>query len=422
MKRLYIHILGIMLFMQAHAQEKMMPAAKQTKQVVLYNATIHIGNGTVLEKASIGFENGKIISLSTTAPADGIDCKGAHIYPGIISPETNLGLTEVEAVRATNDEVEVGTTNTSTRVISAYNTDSKVINTLRSNGVLLANIVPQGDGITGTSSVVQLDAWNWEDAAYKIDNGVYVNMPSFITRFGDAEAVKNAKKNAQKNIDALFVFMKEAKAYINSGKAETTNLKFEALRGVFNKTQKLFVRADAVKQIMYALQLKKQFDIDMVLVGASDSWMIVDVVKEANVPIILNQLHSLPVNQDDDVAQPYKTATQLHKAGILYCLSNEGFWQQRNLAFLAGTSVAYGVPKEDALASITSNAAKILGIQDKTGTLEIGKDANIIVSEGDVLDMKTSKITHAFIQGRSIDLNNKQTMLSERYKIKYGVK
>jgi imidazolonepropionase-like amidohydrolase len=160
----------------------------------------------------------------------------------------------------------------------------------------------------------------------------------------------------------------------------------------------------------------------MVLVGASDSWMITDVIKEANVPIILNQLHSLPVNQDDDVAQPYKTAMQLHKAGILYCLSNEGFWQQRNLAFLAGTSVAYGVPKEDALASITANAAKILGVQEKTGTLETGKDANIIVSEGDVLDMKTSKIVHAFIQGRTIDLNNKQTMLAEKYKAKYGVK
>ncbi len=422
MKRLYINILLVMLFVNLQAQENMMPATKQVKQVTLYNATIHVGNGIVLEKASIQFENGKIIAVSTTGIAEGIDCKGAHIYPGIISPETNLGLTEVEAVRATNDDVEVGITNASTRAISAYNADSKVINTLRSNGILLANIVPQGNGITGTTSVVQLDAWNWEDAAYKMDNGVYLNMPSFIIRFGDAEAVKSAQKNAQKNIDDLFAFMKEAKAYVISSKTETLNLKFEALRGVFNKTQKLFVRADAVKQIMYALQLKKQLDIDMVLVGASDSWMIVDVIKEANVPIILNQLHSLPINQDDDVAQPYKTAMQLHRAGILYCLSNEGFWQQRNLAFLAGTSVAYGVPKEDALTSITLNAAKILGIQDKTGTLEVGKDANIIVSEGDVLDMKTSKIIYAFIQGRTIDLNNKQTMLSERYKAKYGVK
>jgi imidazolonepropionase-like amidohydrolase len=150
--------------------------------------------------------------------------------------------------------------------------------------------------------------------------------------------------------------------------------------------------------------------------------MIPDVLKQNNIAVILAQPHSLPTMQDDDVAQPYKTAAELQKAGVLFCLSNEGFWQQRNLMFEAGTASAYGLSKEEALSAITLNTAKILGIDKTTGSLEPGKDANIAVSTGDILDMRSNNITHAFIQGREVSLDNKQKQLFERYKYKYGLK
>jgi imidazolonepropionase-like amidohydrolase len=176
-----------------------------------------------------------------------------------------------------------------------------------------------------------------------------------------------------------------------------------------------------VKEMLIAIDFAKEFDLDVTIVGGADSWQIADLLKQNNISVILTQPHSLPIMQDDDVDQPYKTAAQLQKAGVLYCLSNEGFWQQRNLGFEAGTAAAYGLTKEEALSAVTINAAKILGIDKLTGTLEAGKDANIAVSNGDMLDMKSSVITQAFIQGREINLDNKQKQLSEKYHKKYGI-
>lgn len=410
----------ILTQLHTHAQEYMYPAKPQDKKITLNNATIHIGNGTVINNGSISFINGKITTITNTPVTDtgATNCKGAHIYPGFIAPATNLGLVEIEAVRATNDNAEVGNTNASVRTLSAYNTDSKVINTLRSNGVLLAHIVPSGDGISGISSVVQLDAWNYTDAAYKADNGIVLSLPNFFNRFGGADAAKRA----QKRLDDINTFFKDAKASLTTNANNGTNLKYQTMADLFTKKKKLFVEADAVKQILAAINIKKEFDIDVVIIGGTDSYLLLDLLKQYNIPVILSQPHSLPQSQDDDVDQPYKTPAMLQKAGILFCLSNEGFWQQRNLPFLAGTAATYGLTKEEALAAISNNAAKILGIDATTGTLETGKDANIIISQGDVLDMQTSIITKAYIAGRALNLNNKQTLLARKYKAKYGIK
>ena len=204
---------------------------------------------------------------------------------------------------------------------------------------------------------------------------------------------------------------------------DETNLKLESVRGLFSKKQKLYVHANTVKQMLVALDFIKEFDFDIVIVGGSDSWQIADLLKENNVPVILSQPHSLPTADDDDVDQPYKTAAMLQKAGVLFSINDDdGQTRGRNLAFNAGTAAAYGLTKEEAIAAITLNAAKILGVSDKTGSIEVGKDANIIISEGDILDMKTSIITDAFIQGRKIDLNDKHKQLNERYNQKYKLK
>jgi imidazolonepropionase-like amidohydrolase len=438
MMKIFLSLLLICFLSNAQSQETVYPAPKQTVTIVISNTTIHLGNGEVLENAAIVMTDGKIAAVgknvAVPAGATTIDAKGKHVYPGLILPISSLGLIEIGSVRATNDARELGELNPNIRSIVAYNTDSKVINTLRSNGILLANIVPQGGLISGSSSVVQLDAWNWEDAAYKTDAGIHFNMPSLLPRppgfrgFGGGRGSRQSPatdpvKEGLEKVEQIKSFFREAKAYAALPTHEETNLKLAAVKGLFDKSQKLYVHANTVKQMLVALDFVKEFGFDVVIVGGSDSWQIADLLKQNNVSVILGQAHSLPTLEDDDIDQPFKTAAMLQKAGVLFSLADDdGMNRGRNLSFNAGTAAAYGLTKEQALQAITLNAAKILGVSDKTGSIEVGKDANIIISEGDILDMRTSIVTDAFIQGRKIDLNNKHKQLNERYNQKYKLK
>jgi imidazolonepropionase-like amidohydrolase len=435
MKKILISIQLLFVTILAFSQETVYPAKQQSQTITITNATIHVGNGTVITNGFITFENGKIKAVGQTAPAAGgkvIDAKGKHVYPGLILSASQLGLAEISSVRATVDHTEIGLYNSNIRSIVAYNSDSKVIATLRSNGILLANVVPQGATISGSSSVVQLDAWNWEDATYKADGQLHLNMPSLFprpTRFaaffgqGDQRNPADQVKEALGRVEEIKQFFREAKAYHKEATHTKTNLKFEATKGLFDKKQKLFVHCDIVKEMLVAIDFSKEFGFDVVIVGGSESWQIADLLKQNNVAVILAERHALPTMMDDDVDLPYKSATYLQDAGVLYAINDgDGSTRGRNLPFNAGTAAAYGITKEQALSAITLNAAKILGIDQITGSLEVGKDANIVVSEGDILDMKSSLITHAFIQGREVSLDDKHKQLNERYKYKYGLK
>ena len=430
MKNILLFCLTVCSFATVIAQETVYPSPAQKETIVLTNATIHVGNGQVIENGNVVITNGKITEVgTTTASGKIIDCKGKHIYPGLILTSSQLGLIEVPSVRATIDASELGEINPNIRSIVAYNTDSKVTNTLRPNGILLANIIPDGGLISGSSSVVQLDAWNWEDAAYKMDNGIHFNMPSLLARprgrgFGGGQAPQtDPVKTGLEQIEKVKAFFREAKGYLAETTHDNTNLKYEAVKGLFTKKQKLFIHCNIVKEMLLAVDFVKEFGFDVVLVGAVDSWQIGDILKQNNMAVILDQLHSLPAMVDDDVDQPYKTPALLQKAGVLFSINDDdGNSRNRNLPFNAGTAVTYGLTKEEALSSITLNAAKILGIDDITGSVEKGKDANIVVSEGDILDMKTNNVTYAFIQGRQVNLDNKQKQLFEKYKYKYGIK
>ena len=416
------------------AQETVYPAKAQKAPFYIKDGLVHIGNGQVLEKATIEVVNGKItnIGASVTIPtgANVIDAAGKQVYPGLILCTANLGLVEVGSVRATVDAVEIGEYNPSVRSIVAYNTDSKVINTLKSNGILLANIVPGGAIISGSSSIVQLDAWNWEDAAYKMDNGIHYNFPELMARqgrYGDFGGMggrgEDPIKKGLEQLEKDKAFFKEAKAYSLNPSPKEINLKFEALKGLFSGKQKLFVHCDIVREMLLAMDFKKELGLDVVIVGGSESYQVADLLKKYEIPVILSQLHNLPTLADDAVDQPFNTPAQLQKAGVLFAINDEdGQHRGKNLPFNAGTSVAYGLTKEQALCAITLNAAKILGISDKTGSIEVGKDANIVISTGDILDMRSSKIVSAFIQGRNVDLTDKHKQLFERYKYKYGIK
>ncbi len=433
MKKIFFYISCLFAITNVTAQETILPALPQKETIALTNATIHVGNGQVINNGTVVFKNGKITEVGAAAATAGtkvIDCKGKHIYPGLILTASQLGLVEVPSNRATVDGSEIGEMNPSIRSLVAYNTDSKVTNTLRTNGILLANVIPAGGIISGSSSVVQLDAWNWEDAAYKTDVAIHFRMPSLLNRrggrgggFGVQQAPSDPVKTGLEQIEKVKVFFREAKAYLAESKHENTNLKFEAVKNLFDKKQKLFIHCNIVKEMLLAVDFTKEFGFDVVLVGAVDSWQIADLLKQNNIAVILNQLHDLPAMIDDDIDQPFKIPAMLQKAGVLFTINDDdGNTRYRNLPFNAGTAATYGLSKEEALSAITINAANILGIADKTGSIETGKDANIVVSEGDILDMRTNIITQAFIQGRQIDLNNKQKQLAEKYETKYGIK
>ena len=430
-KSLIICSISVICVLNISAQSDVpAPAPKQTQSIYLTHATVHTGDGKVLNDATVAFENGKIIfvgegaSFKTDATMGKvIDCTGKHVYPGIIAPNTKLGLTEIEAVRSTNDYAEVGSFNPNVRSVISYNTDSRVTPTIRSNGVLYAQAVPQEGTISGTSAVVQLDAWNWEDALVKED-GIWLNWPSLQSGGGwwAEPSASKENKDYDKQVNAIKDYFREAKAYAEAGAHNKTNLRFEAMRGLFNQTLKLFVNAGRVKEIQHAIAFAEEFGAALVIAGGRESYLIADVLAQKNIPVILDNPHSLPSYVDEDIRQPYKTPAQLQKAGVLFCLSIPGgFWQERNLAFEAGTAVAYGLTKEEALAAITSNTAKILGLSNTLGTIEKGKAATLIISSGDVLDMRTSNIEYAFIDGRLIDLNNKQKELSNKFMKKYGL-
>lgn len=420
-------------------QANVLPAKKQTTDIVITNATVHTGTGQVQEGVNIVIKDGKIAAIgknaSGAADAQVVDAKGKQVYPGLILPTSSLGLIEISAVRASNDSREIGDMNPNVRSIVAYNTDSKVINTLRSNGVLAANVIPQGSFLAGSSSVVQLDAWNWEDAAIRTDAGMHLFMPTLMPRpsfgrGGGGQGGPNAGaaqtdpvKEGLEKIEQLKGFFREAKAYNGNTVKEETNLKYEAVKNLFSNKQKFYVHANTVRQMLVALDFVKEFGFDVVIVGGSESWQIADLLKQNNVSVILQQMHSLPTTTDDDVDQPYKSAAALQKAGVLFSISDDDSQTRgRNLAFNAGTAAAYGLTKEEALAAITLNAAKIMGVSDKTGSIEVGKEANIIISSGDILDMSTNNVTDAFIQGRKINLDDKQKQLSDRYEQKFELK
>lgn len=407
------------------------PAPKQQKSILILNAKAHIGNGTVLENSAIGFKNGKIDVVSSVNSVNKanyetiIDASGKEVYPGFIAPNSTLGLVEIDAVKSSDDESEIGTFNPHVRSLIAYTADSRVVETVRPNGVLMAQITPRGGLISGTSSIVQLDAWHWNDAVIKENDGIHMEFPSSFKRSGSwfEPGTIEANKEYTKEITEINTFFQNAKVY-NTTAAKERNLIFEATKGLFSGEQTLFIHANEEKQMIDAIQLAKSNGIDKIaIVSGYEAYKIGSFLKENKIGVLLKRVHGMPENDDDDIDLPFKLAKLLTDQGVLVGLENSGAHERmetRNLPFLAGTCAAYGLNKEQALQLITSNTAKILGIDTFCGTLEVGKDATLFISEGDALDMRTNKLSKAFIQGRTISLETHQTKLNERYKGKFN--
>jgi imidazolonepropionase-like amidohydrolase len=419
------------LFLATLAQaQSPVPAPAQTAPILILGATAHLGNGAVITNSAIGFEKGKLtlVADATTIRLDRskysaiFDASGKHVYPGFIACGTTVGLVEIEAARPTQDYAETGAYNPNVRAIAAYNTDSDIPPTLRTNGLLMAQVCPAGGVVSGTSAVVHMDAWNWEDAAVRLEDGVWLNWPSLRTFGGFANP--EMKKNEQYDKDVLLLhqFFAEAKAYAAQATPEQKNLKYEAMRELFTKKLNLYIRADNGRTMQEAVLFAEKYGLRPVLAGASDAWQITAFLKEHQTPVILFPPQSLPARDDEDADQPYKTAAALHQAGVEFAITSIGSWRQRNLPFQAGQAVGFGLPYEAAVQAISLQAARILGIAGQTGSLEVGKDATLFISEGDALDMRTCKVTAAFIQGRNISLDNKQKQLYQKFEANKGGK
>ena len=406
------------------------PAPKQTKSILIIGGTAHLGNGKIQENSLISIVDGKIASISDATVTKiakhdiTIQADGKHIYPGFIAPNSTLGLVEIDAVRASDDESEIGEFNPHIRSLIAYNAESKLTESARPNGVLLAQITPRGARISGTSSVVQLDAWNWEDAVIKENDGIHMRWPNSYARLGwwaEPGGIESNKKYEEQT-KGVQLFFDNAFNYLKSDK-KTKDIPYDAMNGLQNGDKTLFVNANGEKEITDIILFKKKNNIKkLVIIGGYNAHKIADLLKENNVSVLLRRIHDVPNSEDEDVNLPYKIAKILTEKGIIVGLENSGDMermQTRNMPFYAGTCAAWGMNKEEALKLMTSNTAKILGIDAKYGTLEAGKSATLFISEGDALDMKTNKLSHAFIDGRKISLESHQTELYERYKDKF---
>jgi len=410
------------------------PAPPQAHPIALVGGTIHTVTGPVIEQGIVLFDQGKIIAIGKDLPlppgTERIDVTGKHVYPGFMAANTALGLTEIGAVRATRDLAETGDINPNVRAEVALNPDSELLPVARANGITLAQCVPEGGLLSGTSAIIQLDGWTWEDLTLKAPVGLHLRWPSMIIRRGPA--VTTSEDNQRKQIDEQVKKIRdafaEARAYKKAKEAETqkgipyhaTDLRWEAMMPVLEKKIPLFVHAAELKQIQAALQWAEEENVKMVLVGGQDAWRMADLLKAKGIPVILGPIHTVPLRRWEGYDTPFTLPKKLHEAGVQFCIagSDGEAAQVRNLPYQAAMAAAYGLPKDEALKAITLYPAQILGLADRVGSIEVGKDATLIVTDGDPLEIPTH-VEREFIQGRAIDLDNRHERLYRKYAEKY---
>lgn len=406
---------------------------QSSTRILLVNGFLHVGNGETLESALIGIEDGKITliknSLAYTYDETKwdtiIELEGRHIYPGFVAPNSTLGITEIDAVKASRDFDELGTYNPHIRSQIAYNVESKVISTVRTNGVLIAQATPRGGRISGTSAVMKMDGWNWEDATILKDDGIHMNWPSSIQGGGwwAEPAPKKANEKYAEQTQEIKTFYDMAKAYADDKEVAEVDGRLEAMKECFKGTKRVYFHADELQQLQDIIEFCATYKIKFpVIIGGYDSYLITRKLADAKIPVMLVRPHSLPKKEEDDVDLPYKLPALLQTGNVKFCIQNAGGMEAmnaRNIPFLAGTAMAYGLTEEEAVRSISLSSCEILGIDKNYGSVEIGKSATLFVSDGNALDMRTNNLFVALIEGSFMSLDNMQSDLYEKYKAKY---
>jgi imidazolonepropionase-like amidohydrolase len=434
MKRTNVLLLAALLLWSTGASASdAVPAAKQKKPIALIGGTIHTVSGGVLENATIVFDKGKITAIGTNviipADAERIDISGKNVYPGLIDSHSDIGLVEIGSVRGSTDVAETGLINPNVRTEVAVNPESELIPVARSNGVAIVATVPSGGLISGLAAALMLDGWTTEDLTLKGGLGLIVNWPTMVytqPRFG-RQTKEEWQKQRDERLKALRDAFADARAYMVAKLAEKqtgipyhdTDPRWQAMIPVLEGRIPVFVEANELSQIQAAITWAEQEKVKLVIVGGRDAWLVREQLKAKDIPVIVTNLQSAPSRQWQGYDQVFTLPVRLHDAGIRFCITGDGDASfSRNTAYVAANAAAYGLPKDEALKSVTLYAAQILGIADKVGSLEVGKDATLIVTNGDPLELPTVT-ERMFIRGKKIDLRNKHQQLYEKYKEKY---
>lgn len=400
------------------------PGDKQSHAILLAGGDLHTVSQGTMTGTDILFENGRITAigkrLSPPPGAKIIDITGQQVYPGLIDANSSLGLIEIEAARATNDQDERGNDNPDVQSHIAYNPDSEIIPTVRSNGITTALIVPQGSLLRGQSSLINLDGWTKEDAMEKEAAALHLSWPrvSIITAWWMDQSAEDQKKENEENRKKLEDVFEKAKSYYTARKVDPNlpiDSRWEAMVGVFDKTLPVFVHAGDMRQIEQAADFGNKYDVKIVIVGGEETYRSVELLKKNNIPVVVERTQQMPMRADDAYDLAYALPKFLSDAGVKYCISQSASWATRNLPFQAGEAAAYGLSRDEALRAITLSAAEIIGVEKELGSLEVGKKATLVVSAGDIMDHLTNQVTYMYIDGREVDLDNKHKELFRKY-------
>lgn len=422
-------LVGLLLATSAavHAHDQI-PGAPQTRPIVIRNAAIHRVDQPTIPSGSVVFDEGKITAVGETVEtpptAIEIDGEGKHVYPGLIESLSDIGLTEISAVDATDDRSEFGDRNPNVRAWVAVNPDSELIPVARAGGVLTAMTAPLGRGMRGQTAVLNLDGWTAAEMTVLAPAGLYVDWSAMVPRDDDASGSKAAEQREQK-LAELDTLLDEVRRYGEARSAGPdivpTDVRLESLRSLIDGTRPLIAAADRQTEIESAVAYAQAHGIKLIIYGGYDAEACSELLRKYGVPVVIRSIHRLPLRRDDPYDAPFTLPQRLQAAGVAFSIAGEsrGASSMRNLPYQAAAAVAYGLRPQEALRAITLSPAEILGVADRLGSLTEGKDATLIITDGDILETETH-IVAAYIQGRHVDLGSRHKMLYDKYQQKYS--
>ena len=422
-------IAGVLAPGAALAQERM-TVPPQEQAVVLRGATVHTVTKGTITNGTIVLDRGKIIAIggpevAVPRGAKVVDVSGKHIYPGLIDAYSTVGITEIGAVDVSSDISEIGDFNPNVRAEVAVNAESRHIGTTRSAGVLVAFSTPEGGVISGLSSAMSLEGWTWEEMSMKGAAALNVRWPDPTVRprrgGGGPPGGRGggpAPKTYAEQVEEIKGYFAEARAYrdaLKAGQAVRTDSRYAAMIPALDGAIPVVVAAEGAAQINDAITWGKAEGIKVVIRGGRDALFVADRLKAEQVPVILTSTMSAPDRQYEGYDNAYATPAKLYAAGVKFAIAGgSGALYSYRLPWEAGVAVAFGLPEEEALKSVTINAAEFMGIADKVGSLEVGKEATLLITTGTPLDM-TTNIIQSYIQGREINMMDIHKLFFQKY-------
>ena len=419
----------------ADAQVRM-TVPPQAQAVALQGATIHTVTQGVIENGTIVFENGVITAIGTDVEipegAQVVDATGKHIYPGLIDAYSSVGIAEIGAVDVSNDVNELGDFNPNVHADIGVNAESRHIGTTRSAGVLVTLTTPGGGLVSGMSSAMNLEGWSWEEMSMESAAALNVNWPSpgggRFRGFGGRRPGNlppgfemPERPTYEGRVQELKDFFAEARAYrdaVAAGEEVRSDSRYLAMIPALNREIPVVVSAESAAQINDAITWGQEEGLRIVIRGGRDAIHVADRLVANEIPVILTSTMSGPSRQYEGYDGAYTMPARLHEAGVRFAISGgSGSLYSNRLPWEAGVAVAFGLPEEEALKAVTINAAEFMGIDDRVGSLEPGKQATLLITTGTPLDM-TSEIEQAYIQGRELDMMDIQKWFFEKYMTK----